>query len=109
MIFVTDESVTFQVYQDSISKLYDREMKEFMEQAKMRLQPSKMERRGELYICFIGLTFYPVNTGELIYEEYTCISWNTRVLYIHYPSCVDWVYFIIKHIPYPRVYKHMCL
>ena len=40
--------IRLQVYQESISKLYDREVKEFMESAKAKLAPTKSERRGKI-------------------------------------------------------------
>ena len=33
----------------------------------------------------------PVKSGWIIYVEYLCISWNTHVLYVYYPSCLHWV------------------
>ncbi len=38
--------MTLQVYTSSLSKLYDREVKEFMEAAKQKVAP-RLERKGQ--------------------------------------------------------------
>ena len=53
----------FKVYTSSLSKLYDREVKEFLEAAKNKLQP-RFERKGivafinDLYMCRFLSEYY---------------------------------------------------